>query len=549
MKQLRLKTISLTIVFCFAVVITRLFYWQIIKYSDYSQKISNQNYKPSLVPAQRGKIFDVQNNPLALNQTYYYLSIYKPDLKIKPDNILDTIKKIRPNLNLEDESQIIKFANNSNHKWLTLKDYYDNSQKLQLTDPGFSFSPINLRFYPEDQLAKLILGTTTIDQAGNLNAFGGLESYYHKQLKGKSGFIWEAKDATGQTLLSKPGWYIEAVDGRNLHTSINRQVQSIVEQSLQDGIDKFAADSGSITIMSPQSGAIIAMSSFTATSSATPSATHNAVITDLFEPGSIFKPLVVSMALDTNSINLNFICTQCNRPHQIGQYAISNWDNALHPDSSLQDIIKNSDNIGMSYIIANLGLKNFLNYFPRLGLTQKTGIDLQGEVRPLSKSSWPEIDLATASFGQGFAITQIQMLTAFNTIANDGLLTKPHLVDYFQDNEVIIPNSLAKSIPIFQPSTMVEMKRILKYAVENGVVAKFKPENIEVCAKSGTSQIAIKGGYSDSSTIASYIGFSPCNNPKFTMIVTINNPKSSPWGSSTAAPIWYEIAQKLQPLL
>jgi cell division protein FtsI/penicillin-binding protein 2 len=257
----------------------------------------------------------------------------------------------------------------------------------------------------------------------------------------------------------------------------------------------------------------------------------------------------MAMALDTNSINKDFICTKCDRPHQIGQYSISNWDNSLNPNSSLQDIIKNSDNIGMSYIIANLGLKNFLNYFPRLGLTQKTGIDLQGEIKPLSKNSWPEIDLATASFGQGFAITQIQMLTAFNTIANNGQLVKPHFVNYFQNNDVIIPNNTAKPIQIYKLDTMVEMKRILKYAVENGVVAKFKPENLEVCAKSGTSQIAVKGGYSDSSTIASYIGFSPCNDPKFTMIVTINNPKSSPWGSSTAAPIWYEIAQKLQPLL
>lgn len=551
MNQLRLKTISLTIILCFGIVLIRLFYWQIIKYDEYSQRITNQNYKPSIVQAQRGKIYDAQDNPFALNQTYYYLSLYKPELKIDPQNLLLTIKKIKTNISPEDEAQIIKFSQNSNQKWITLKDYYENYEIKLLSHPGFSYSKINLRYYPEDQLGKLILGITTVDQAGKLNAFGGLESYYHKQLKGKSGFIWETKDATGQTLLSKSGWSIDAVNGRNLFTSINLQIQSVIEQTLQAGIDKYDADSGSITIMSPQTGAIIAMSSFTATSSATPSAIYsrNPVISDLFEPGSIFKPLIVSMALDTKSINTNYICTKCNQPHQIGQYSVGNWDNELHPNSDLREIIKNSDNIGMSYIIGNLGLKNFLQYFQKLGLTQKTGIDLQGEIKPPAKNYWPEIDLATASFGQGFAITQIQMLTAFNVISTDGLLLKPHVVNYFTSENDIIPYTTNKPTIIFKPETIQEMKSILKYSVENGVVSKFKPDGMEVCAKSGTSQIAVNGGYSDSSTIASYVGFSPCNHPKFTMIVTINNPKSSPWGSSTAAPIWYEIAQKLQPLL
>ena len=191
----------------------------------------------------------------------------------------------------------------------------------------------------------------------------------------------------------------------------------------------------------------------------------------------------------------------------------------------------------------------FLHYFNALSLDRKTNIDLQGEAKPLPKTVWPDIDFATASFGQGFAITQIQMLQAFNTIADDGLMPKSHLVEYFDDNNQIIRNNLSPAIRIFTPDTIKKVKTILKYAVENGVVARFKPDNLEVCAKSGTAQVAVKGGYSESATNASYVGFSPCDNPKFTMIVTINNPKSSPWGSSTAAPIWFELASKISPLL
>lgn len=512
----RIKTLSLTIFLCFVIVIGRIFYWQILKYEDLNQKAINQNYRAVTRNPVKGKIYDSQGSPLALNYDFYQLSLYKPDIKSKDEDIINSI-------NEEDKDSVRKFFANPSQKWLTTKSNYRYDQKTNFHDPGITFSPVNVRFYPESPIADTIIH--------------GLESYYQKQLNGRVGFSWENKDAVGQTLLNHTGWYIDPVDGIDLHTSLNRQIQSIIEKTLKSGLEKYTADSGSISIISPSTGEIIAMTSFESSPSAY---TKNPVISNLFEPGSIFKPLVMSMALDKNSLDLNYICEKCGSPRQIGQYTISNWDNSLHPQSSLQDIIKNSDNIGMSFVISRLGLTNFLNYFKLLKLDRKTGIDLRGEVKPLSKNFLPEIDLATASFGQGFAITQIQMLTAFNVIANDGVLVPPHLV---------LDRSRPAETLVFQPSTAQKMKTILKYAVENGVVAKFKPNDLEVCAKSGTAQIAVKGGYSDSATIASYIGFSPCLHPKYTMIVTINNPRTSPWGSSTAAPIWYDIASQIQPLL
>ncbi len=544
----RVKILTSTFGLCYLIILLRFFYWQIIKNPELNQKVINQNYKPGIILPVRGKIFDSANKPLVLNQDYYHLSLYKPEIKNINDQITEIIN-ITPDINEENKFLLEKFKNNDNLKWIVLKHNFTYQQKLKLIKPGLNFTKISTRFYPEGSLAQNILGLTTIDSVGNLISNWGLENYYQKQLRGKKGYVWGIKDANGETILSKSGWQTEAVNGRNLITSINRQVQYLVEKTLEKGVISFDADSGSITIMKPDTGSIIAMASFTATSSATASASKNPVISDLFEPGSIFKPLVVSMALDTKSINSNYICDKCDRPIQIGQYSISNWDNSFHPQTDLKDIIKNSDNIGMSYIISQLGLDNFLNYFNLLGLNRKTGIDLQGEAKPFIKTYWPEIDLATASFGQGFAITQLQMLHAFNVIANNGIKNTPHIVEYFDNGKTKLSNNLPPPVTIFNLNTIKEIKSILKYAVENGVVAKIKPSNIEACAKSGTSQIAIKGGYSDSSTIASYVGFSPCDNPKFTMIVTINNPKSSPWGSSTAAPIWYELASELTTLL
>jgi len=546
----RSKILSIALTFCFIIVSFRFFYWQILKAPELKEKAKNQTYKLEKILPERGKIYSSDNFPLVLNQTTYQLSLYKPNFKEDLDKILDQIEQVYPNFKTENSEILEKFKNNSNQKWITFNSALNEEQKNLLKISGIEFQKIEKRFYPENSMGKDVLGTIGKDFSGNQIGYGGLEAFYQKQLQGKTGFIWGPQDATGKTILNKKSWSSEAINGRNIFTNINRSAQFYVEKLLQKGINDFSADSGSITIIQPKTGAILAMASLTATSSATPSSIRNPAISDLFEPGSIFKPLIVSMALDTKAIDTNYICTKCNQPHIIGKYNISNWDSEFHADSSLRDIIKNSDNIGMSYIIVRLGLDNFLNYYQKLGLTQRTGIDLQGEAKPTVKTEWPEIDLATASFGQGVVVTQIGMLQAFNTIANDGILVKPKIINYFTEDNKVIKNKNQKEIQVFNQQTIKDIKSILKYSVENGVVAKMKPENLEVCAKSGTAQVAISGSYeNNSSTIASYIGFSPCYNPKFTMIVTINNPKTSPWGSSTAAPIWYELASKLNDLL
>ena len=547
----RYRVILTSFLICFFIISCRLFYWQVIKSSEYGPKATNQTYKMNINKATRGQIYSSDEFPLVINQTDYQASLYKPNLKDDLELIYQKINQIHPGFIQQNQNILDTFKTNTQQKWIDIATLFTKSEADQLSQiPGISIKQLKSRYYPETNLGKNILGFVAKDSQGNYVGYGGLESYYNKQLQGKTGFSWGPQDGTGKTILTKKSWSIPASDGNNLFTSINRAVQYLVEQTITQGVEKYQADSGSVSIMESSTGRIIAMASVNATSSATPSASKNPAISDLFEPGSIFKPIVMTMGLDQKSINTDFICTECSHPRTIGEYTIGNWDNSLHPDSTLKDIIKNSDNIGMSYIITQLGLDNFLKYYKKLGLNQKTGIDLQGESRPTLKISWPEIDLATASFGQGIVVTQINMLKAFNTIANNGVLVQPTVVDYYTDylNNKLTPK---KNPPqqIFSQNSINEIKEILKYAVENGVVDQFRPKDLEVCAKSGTAQVAVKGSYTDSATIASYIGFTPCNNPKFTMIVTINNPRSSPWGSSTAAPIWYELASKIRRLL
>lgn len=547
----RYRLLLTSLLICFFFVISRFFYWQIIKSSDLKEKALSQTYKLETENPTRGQILSSDNFPLALNRTNYQISIYKPNLKEDLNSILQKIDSIHPGFITENQKNLDNFKNNSKQLWTDLPTLFNNSEKNQFENfPGITVRQNLSRYYPENKLAKDMLGFIAKDEEGTEIGYGGLENYYNKKLQGKTGFSLAPQDATGKTMLTKKSWTLSAVDGQNIHTSINRSIQYQAEKILSEGIEKYQADSGSITVMETQTGQVLAMTSLVATSSATPSASKNPAIADLFEPGSIFKPIIMTMALNQKSIDTNFICDKCNLPRTIGEYTITNWDNATHPNATLKDIILNSDNIGMSYIMTKLGLNNFLNYYQKLGLSQRTGIDLQGEAKPTVKTNWPEIDLATASFGQGIVVTQINMLQAFNVIANNGQLVKPKVAQYFTDNldHLFYPKK-QNPVTIFSPEIISQMKDILKYAVENGVVNQFRPKNLEVCAKSGTAQVAVKGSYTDSSTIASYIGFSPCDKPKFTMIVTINNPKSSPWGSSTAAPIWYELASKIDHLL
>lgn len=487
-----------------------------IRANNISQNSKLQNILPNT-----GKILSSDNFPLSLGVKAYKLSIYKPNLKISLNDLFNQIEKTKPNTTINNSLQINNL-NNPNIKWVTLTGTFNQNQKQQLTIPGIEFEESNFRYYPEGNLAK--------------NIVINLESFYKRALNGKMGYSLSSIDGTGQTILTNRNWRQSEIDGQDIKTSLNRHIQIILTDTLTRGLELYQAKSVSGTIIDPSTGLIIAM--YSIQSDTTPNTNINN-ISNLFEPGSIFKPLIIAMALDNKTIDTDFVCSDCNQPRVFGQYTINNWDNTFHSNSTLKDIIKNSDNIGMSNIIQKLGLTNFQKYFHLLKLDSKNDIDLIGESVSPSKKFFADIDLATASFGQGLAVNELQMIQAFNTLANHGQFVSGH----FNKEMPTTP------INIFSDETTKKVTDILKYAVENGAIKSLKPKDLEVCAKSGTAQISIGGQYNDSNTIGSYIGFSPCISPKFTMIITISQPQKGEWGSSTAAPLWYEIATKLSPLL
>jgi len=512
----RIKTITYTFYLIFALIIVRLFFIQILSHQQLSSQVIKQTYKTVELPPNKGNITDSFGKNIAYNKTYYTASLYKPNIK----NLDEIISKLE---NEQDSETLKKFANNDSQKWITLKHNFEKDFVDNNISDEISFTPISLRQYFNYNIYAPIIN--------------GIEGYYQKSLTGRFGFGYQNQDAVGNPIFSDRNWILPPVHGQNIQTSINPIIQNLSYTTLKNGVEKFAAQAGSIIVMDSALGKIISMVSLESTSSATVS--KNRIISDLYEPGSIFKPLVLASALDSESISSSWVCSQCHSPRSIGQFTIENWDKNTHPNSDIKDIIKNSDNIGMSYIISQMGKDKFLPYFSSLGIDNKTGIDLKGEVKPPIKKYWPDIDFATASFGQGFSLTQIQMITAFNSLASRGVYKKPYLATS--------PSNQGQQI--FKPQTVAQIDEILRYSVKNSPVSSLNIKNLDICGKSGTAQVAESGAYSETNFVASYIGYFPCSNPKVTILVTLNHPQTSAWGSSTAAPIWFELAQLIDPLL
>ncbi len=539
-------------------ILSRLFYWQIIAKEKFFSIAENQITKIEEIKPLRGRIFTIDNFPLVLNQDKYLLYAWSPQIE---ENFKDILKKIAtiifPSNEIGEENEAIKtlaenYFKQSQKKWFLIRRHLSEEQKNQietLNIKGLSFEKESVRFYPEASMAAQLIGFVGYDEMGNQKGYFGIEGFYQQQLSGFAGF----KKSSGGILkwLDSRGEK-QFQNGRDLFLFLDRSIQFIIEEELKKGIEKYQAKGGWVVVLNPQEGSIIALAAFP---SYNPEEYYqypyylfvNPVTTESFEPGSIFKPLIMAAAFEEKVVSLQTKCNICQGPVKIGEYEIKTWNDIYHPNSNMIEIIKNSDNVGMVFVAQNLGLKKMLDYFKKFNLTEKTGIDLQGEIAPPTRAAkdWSPVDLATASFGQGIAITPIQFITAFNSLANGGKIIKPRVVEKISDGEQSwFTNKEIKS-QVLSFETCQTMVQILENAVEQGEAKWAKPKGYAIAGKTGTAQIPIAGHYAEEKTIASFIGFAPAENPKFTMLVSLKEPSTSKWGSETAAPLWFSIAKRL----
>ncbi len=556
----RLKLL-LAVFFIFSLVIVlRLFYWQILCRDSLLIQAESLHTSVNQIEAPRGKIFAADGLPLATSQETYLVYASLPDLQEEAWGIASKLTEILfsesgQEEKLEFEEETKEKLSRQDLSWVALARKVDRQVKERienLTIEGIGFEPVEKRVYPEGSMSAHLLGFVGQDSSGRDKGYFGLEGYYNRELSGRAGTLKLEKDVLGRPILIGERIEDPSIAGRDLVLYLDRGVQYLVEEKLKKGLERYGAKSGSVVILDPQTGGVLAMASlpdFTPKDYAKTDSRlfPNPVINESFEPGSIFKIIVMSAALNERVVKPEDKCPRCDGPRKIDKYEIETWDGHYYPNSTMTEIIQHSDNVGMVYVSEELGIERLNDYLVNFGFGSETGIDLEGEAAPAlrPKDKWGLVDLAVAGFGQGIAITPIQMVRAAAAIANGGYLVKPQVVAKIksEENEIEIrPKVIRQVIEAATAKTMTEM---MVNAVEKGEAQWAKPQGYRVAGKTGTAQIPLAGHYDEEKTIVSFVGFAPADKPRFVMLVTLREPSSSPWGAETAAPLWFEIAKEL----
>ncbi len=567
--------------FAFVLIILRLFFWQVISRDSLQAKAEKQYLKDIELLPKRGEILASDGFPLVTNQTAYLMFANPKEIsdaqltsqKIQPildlSDIATLSAQLQPDYNPETyskekelklkerEIKLTEKISQKNLDWVLLGRKLSQSQKNEikkLNIKGLGFSDEIAREYPEGSMSAHLLGFVGLDDFGRDTGYFGLEGFYNRQLKGRLGVSKEETDAKGNPILLGDYGKIKESPGRTLKLTIDRSIQKTVEEELSRSIEQYQAKAGQILIMEPNSGAIIASAAYPAYAPGNytkyPVVNFiNPVVAETYEPGSTFKVMAMAAGINENAIQPETICPICDKPMELSGYKISTWNNKYHPNSTMSEVIQNSDNIGMVFVSQQLGFEKFYKYFKDFGFGDLTGIDIQDEaygvVRP--KKNWSELDLATASFGQGIAVTSVQMVRAVSAIANGGKLPTPYFVSEIieGDNSLKIAPDAKNFKTVVSTETTQKVTDMMAKSIVAGE-AKYKiPEGYSLAGKTGTAQIPIAGNYDPTKTIASFIGFGPLPKPRFVMLVRFTEPKSSPYGSETAAPTFFRVASEI----
>jgi cell division protein FtsI/penicillin-binding protein 2 len=563
--SVKIRILCVFFILIFIALGVKLFYWQIIKGAELSEDARLQYNSSQVTAAPRGNI-------LAADGSYWVVRTQNWLVWANPRQVPANSNQIAEKLAtlfmdgqtdqksiLQETERLSSLLNKSSVSWVALKQKVPDGIKKNieaLKISGIGFDAQEASYYPEASSAAQILGFVGKDDAGGDIGYFGIEGYYNLPLSGKSGFTGGQKDALGSPILLGGSAQVSAIPGVDLQTNIDKRIQTAVEGELTKGLQKYGASGGSVTVMDPSNGNVMAMASLPSFDPANYSGYSNSlfknpVVSDAFEPGSILKVVVMASGLDAGVVKPDTECDICSAPLKLDKYFIKTWNDKYHPNISMTDVIVDSDNVGMSFIGQKLGADNLYDYLNKFGIGKRTGIDLQGEVAPKlrERGTWNIVDLATASFGQGVAVTGMEMVRAVAAIANGGYLVSPRVVDTIKGDGW---EEKVKSSPptrIISNLAAQETTQMMVEAADRGEAKWTRIPGFKVAGKTGTAQIPVAGHYDASNTNHSFIGFAPADHPKFVMLVTLNSPQTSPWAAETAAPLWYAIARDLFPYL
>jgi cell division protein FtsI/penicillin-binding protein 2 len=574
----RIKTVGSGLSLFSVLILVQMVRIQVI---DSGRKLSEEGTRlyesqTEIIYPERGSIYDRYGNVLATNREVYEIGVnfqYVTDPETLTKELSSTLgmdynevhkvvsQKYKPGETVY--ATIANFVGTDKVDELQAKAKQYKAQasgkrlrkgEIAANMDGLEFRSRLIRSYPEKTLAANILGFIFYGDMQNAQPIFGVEQYYNELLAGtpvEYKYYFDPNKASKEPYVPP---------GDSLVLTIDRQIQIEVEKILDDSVKKNGAESGTIIVLDPKTGEILAMATtprldpnqyWTLQDTFKDSTPYNRAIGQTYEPGSVFKVVTMASALDNGTVtpDTEFIDTGV---FNYGGYSIYNWDRGAWGKQNMMTCMEHSLNVCLSWISTSMGAGPFYDYLKAFGIGRKSNVDLAGETSfPLSvpaDGNWFDINLATNSFGQGLAVTPLELASAISAVANDGKIMTPHVVKSVISNghqRDITPT--VSSTPI-KPETAHTLTEMLAQSLE-GESSDAMVDGYRVAGKTGTGEIPSPEGYLSNLTNASFVGWGPVDDPKFLVYVWLEKPTSSIWGSIVAAPVFSEVTAKLVTLM
>jgi cell division protein FtsI (penicillin-binding protein 3) len=525
----------------------RLFTLQVLQHGELEKRAIRQHQRSIFLEGERGTIYDRRGRVLATNLEVP--SIYAVPTSIQgSDQVgLELARVLKSDLT----SVKRRLREDRNFVWIARKVTPERAKAVSdLKIDGIGFVMESQRFYPNRHLMGHLLGFAGMDNQG----LEGVELAYDSYLRGEKGLLWMERDALGETIFPSGLGHVAPSRGRDIVLTIDEVIQYITEQELDRVVQQVSAVSGSIIVMNPKTGEILAMAvrpefNPNILSRHDPSEWRNRAITDLYEPGSTFKIVTAATALEEKLVTPAERINCEEGSFQIGGEVFH--DPVKEGVLTFSEVIQRSSNIGTIKIGTRLGAERLYQYAKTFGFGEKTGIDLLGETAGTLRSphNWSKRSLASIAIGQEVAVTPIQLITAASAVANGGQLMRPYLVSKITEHDGPVIQTIVPELRrrVISQETARQLTQILEGVTRKGGTGeKAALETYSVAGKTGTAQKADSKtkAYSSDRFVSSFVGFVPAEDPEIAILVVVDEPKGVSWGGSVAAPVFKNVAEQ-----
>ncbi len=539
--------LNLSVAILFILIAYQLYQLSVIRQSSLLEVARKQHHLTITIPPFRGAILDRTGKELATNLKVP--SIYAVPRVLSEAQKSDLASKLEPILNLKKEYLAERLNRDKAFVWIKRMVTEQEAEAVQsLKHLALGLTEEYKRFYPQGDLLSHVLGFTNIDNEG----LEGVEKFRNKELQGRAGKRYTRRDALGREIKALEVKTIPPLHGRRIFLTIDQYLQYLTERALERAVKERKAKAGTAIVMDPHTGQILALANRPTFNSnhakeSLAEERRNRAITDVYEPGSVFKIVAASAALQERVTDLTqtFFCE--NGAYRYGSKTLR--DVHAYGDLSFEEVVIKSSNIGTVKIAALMKPKVFYGYIKDYGIGKLTGIDLPGEVSGFVRppSEWSKTSPYNIPMGHEVLVTALQMVRAFAVIANGGHLVRPYIVAQIQDQAGIVLHEVEPVIErdVLGEDTAKKMREILRRVVDEGTGKNAKIDGIPVAGKTGTAQKVLPDGrgYSHSNFVASFVGFAPAAEPFLVMGVVLDDPKPLYYGGTVAAPVFREVIE------